>query len=273
MIELHRNSRCLAMLAAVAAVVALSGCRQMSTWTNASPSVSTPSADPFGYPPNSDTYYHKPESEPTLAPVPELPAPGHSVPTDPPPPPVPGEAENSSRDSDVNVTAKPKSIWNLRGLNPFHRKATRPESAPSVDEPAESTGTLGTPAKAAELPLSKADRTSKLNVAQPVKHEPTKREVRTESPAPQPLPLPDSYTGPIITPGAEYSVSRNVPIEAWPHAKAPVDDQTVRLRRPTARFNTEDFGPVEKVSQPETPASVVPTPETPPVPLLLPPGP
>ena len=91
MIKLFKPSRFTQTFAgtavAVGLLIGLSGCKQVSSWKNGSPFASRPAADPLDYSP-TDTYFHRPEQTPELTPVPDLPAPGHSVPTDLPPPPL-----------------------------------------------------------------------------------------------------------------------------------------------------------------------------------------
>lgn len=272
-----RMPRYLWTLVAFVALAPLSGCKQMSAWTNVAPSVSTPSADPFGYPPAGDSYYHRPELAPQLSPVPNLPSPGHSPPLDPPPPPVPGEAA-SSRESEDSVAAKPKSLWKLPSL--FNRKGTRPEPLPSEDEEPEPTGSLGPAAKSLPLPISKPESTSSVGFhsARPVNHgEPA--EAKTPSlnakPAqPEPLPLPDGYSGPIITPGAQYTTGREVGIEEWPHVqRSKVSERVaVRLRHAPSTMSADDFAPQDQ----QLPAKPVAAQSSSPpatMPLLLAPGP
>jgi hypothetical protein len=86
--------------------------------------------------------------------------------------------------------------------------------------------------------------------------------------------LDDSYEGPVITPGAQYTLGRDVPIENWPWTPRPsVNAPAVRLRNPPVQVPVEVFGPAIQ-SQVAIPLPPAPSEETSTsVPLLLPPGP
>jgi len=281
--------RTLSRLSVLAVTMAgLSGCKQISTWTNPAPSAATPTNDPFGYTP-TETYFHRPEltapaPDNSLSPVPDLPAPGHSSPTDLPPSPVPPAPEDASD----SVTARPGSKWKLRSMNFLSRKESR----------------LAVPASASEPSLSSAERSS-TNAVRPVpaarstsRYEAASGSERSRSyaqsngamsngiepaarrlpvtPPPQQLAAPtldETYTGPVITPGSQYTTGRDVPIESWPHAQRRVDDTAaVRLRKPAPLSRVEEFAPPTA----QAPSQVVAPPAqsgTASMPLLLPPGP
>ena len=270
---------------AVGLLIGLSGCKQISTWRNAAPFASRPAAEPFGYSP-TDTYFHRPEQTPELTPVPVLPAPGHSVPTDLPPPPVPAEGANSSGAGD-SVTARSKSMWNLRLMSFFQRKGSRSDAeqsavfeqarATTADRPTSGMGT------AAPISASRFDRHQSVPMngtgERSVAHFGSPERSPAEQSFPAPVQLPSrnefnsSYAGPIITPGAQYRIGHDLPIERWPHAPRTVTaPPVVRLRKFGPQVTADDFAPgaprLNSTPQPtELPSSNSAT-----VPLLLPPG-
>ena len=283
MIKLVSSSRFLWVIVAAGALVGLSGCQQVTPWMRPTPPVSRPAADPFGYTP-TDTYFHRPEAAPELSPVPDLPAPGHSVPTDPPlpPPPAPAEGANSSNSGD-SVTAKSKSMWNLRPMSFFRRKEPASDSVQSAanEQPRVSLADRSTTGTETALPVSKIDRTPSPPMnktgyrpdAGVVSTGPSTVTRRATAPN-QPAPLDDSYTGPVITPGAQYTMGRDLPIESWPHTPRTVNNPpVVRLRKQEPRPTAEDFAPRAPIqystSQPPAPRQS----DASTVPLLLPPGP
>jgi hypothetical protein len=79
---------------------------------------------------------------------------------------------------------------------------------------------------------------------------------------PPAAPLDESYSGPVITPGAQYTVGRNVPVEKWPHSR-----QQVRLRKPP-QFEVEDFAP--RTAEPSSASVPLPTPKLTSEPVAIP---
>lgn len=272
-----KMSRLLCAAAATCALLPLAGCKHVSTWTNVSPSAPAPDADPFGYPPSSDGYIHRPEAP--LSPVPALPDPGHSVPIDPPIPPAPAEAGNLAPGESISAKGKP---WALRPMSILPRKDSRSSAIqPAADvvenSHAKSNPSLATP-KPAQLPLSRLE------------HDAMPQSVRTNSSQVAPTSVPgtgslqtapsrplrndfaeETYTGPVITPGSQYSVGRDIAIENWPHAQRPATDHATLKLRKEPQFTADDFVPATPAQNsnllpPPGPASPAA------IPLLLPPG-
>ena len=253
-----------------------SGCKQVSTWSNFNRPAPTPSADPFGYPDN----YQRPELAPTLSPVPDLLSPGHSNPTDPVPP-APGEGANSSN-SRNSVTSR---LRNFRPMSLFQRKDSRSDSVQSVSAVNESPGstmsTERTPLHTATLTPPPASRPDRSATTVPASGERSRTNLgASESVISVPnattqtqAVLPDKpYSGPIITPGSQYTINRDAPIQNRNSTQPANDRPVVRLRKPTPQVVTDDFAP----KTPLQPLQTQPSPQGPPssaaVPLLLPPG-
>jgi hypothetical protein len=272
--------RTLSRLSLLAVTMAgLSGCKQISTWTNPAPSAATPTNDPFGYTP-TETYFHRPEltapaPDNSLSPVPDLPAPGHSSPTDLPPSPVPPAPEDASD----SVTARPGSKWKLRSMNFLSRKESRSAVPASASEPslssAERSSTNAVRPVPAARSTSRYEAASNSDRSRSNGIEPATRRLPI-TPPPQQLAAPsldETYTGPVITPGSQYTTGRDVPIESWPHAQRRADDAAaVRLRKPAPLSRVEEFAPptVQAPSQTIAPPALSGTAS---MPLLLPPGP
>jgi hypothetical protein len=92
-------------------------------------------------------------------------------------------------------------------------------------------------------------------------------------PGTSPRQLDDNYTGPVITPGSQYTAGRNAPIEDWPRAKRQVAEYpAVRLRKQPEPVSSDAFVPLAPAQQTPLPASIQPEPSAATVPLLLPPG-
>lgn len=239
----------------------------------------------------------------------ELPAPGHSEPEEfpapPLPPPAPAEGAGLGA-SNSAVASKSQPPWALRPMSFLNRKGSRPEPmrpAADLDEtPGTSTGTRTAfvTGNAVALPLSNNEPTP-LSTLPPLSSHPENRIVppiqsgpladqsgpsavsdhgisaTTASASDRLAPRPsqdDSYQGPIITPGAQYTIGRDGPIENWPWSPRPgVDPPAVPLRKPTVQAPVADFEPVVpgQFSTPEPPAPQQGA--TASVPLLLPPGP
>lgn len=310
MINCNRVRRLSSIAFALAALVGASGCQQMSAWTNMSPRVSTPSAAPFGHSPSSDTYFHRPDAAP-LTPVPDLPGPGHSVPLDLPPPPAPSEGVNSPKSLGDAVTTRSKALWNMRPMSFFRRKDERSDTFEAMQ--ATTRTSTESPSQAAvktdrvsaspniDRARSNIERaSSRLNnpafatnaSGNPTSYEPIRRPSGPKiivTPSQQPAQLPtstlgESHTGPVITPGAQYTIERETPIESWPHARAGTNERAtanertnandraaIHFRRQPPKMSADAFAPTEPAGQslqfapPSAGAATVP--------LLLPPGP
>ena len=289
MIKLFKTSRFTRTFAgtavAVGLLIGLSGCKQVSTWTNVSPFASRPAAEPFGHSP-TDTYFHRPEQAPELTPVPVLPAPGHSVPTDLPPPPVPAEGANSSNAGD-SVTARSKSMWNLRPMSFFQRKGSRSDAEQSAvyeqtraltaDRPTTGTATAApiSPSRFDRHPSVPVSRTEERSVAHFGSPEsfPAARSFSAPVQTQSRDDFHTSYTGPIITPGAQYRIGHDLPIERWPHAPRTVTaPPVVRLRKQGSQVAADDFAPTAPVLNSTPQPTELPQLDSATVPLLLPPG-
>lgn len=249
-----------------AALMVSSGCKQVSTWTGPSPLISSP-ADPF----ESPTTRSLETPDPELTPVPDLPAPGHSVPLDPPPappPPMPREARSVPIPSE-RVAERPTTRWNLKPINllkrgfgghSFDAEAEEPTTSQDADP-----GTVQTQYNGARSNL------------RPIS-------------APPAMPkFDDNYTGPVITPGRSYTAGRDVPIENWPHTPQrsvsayapPAYPLAPRVPAVSPAFPSNPVLSTTPASVNPTPARLVPPPEreipamsapaSPSVPLLLPP--
>lgn len=249
------------------AVVGVSGCKQVSTRSAVAPSVSPPMA-PYGYDPPDDTYLHRPESAPRLEAVPSLPAPGHTSPIDPPPP-APAPDDSAAIPTGDSITAA-KAPWALRPMSFFNRKDAKSDVRPATADAGQQQASA--PGKQPTL-LPKPEST---------RWAPTNREIvlpRQASSVPNapnvmPRSLDDSYTGPVITPGSQYTAARNAPIEDWPRANRQVAEYpAVRLRKQPEPISSDAFVPVAPTQQRPLPASIQPEPSAATVPLLLPPGP
>ncbi len=291
MIKLFKTSRFTQTFfwTAVAAglLIGSSGCKQVSSWKNVSPFASRPAAEPFGYSP-TDTYFHRPEQTPELTPVPDLPAPGHSVPTDLPPPPAPAEGANSSNGGD-SVTAKSKSMWNLRPMSFFQRNGSRSDAeqsavyeqtrASTADRPTTGTATAApiSPSRFDRHPSVPVGRTEERSVAHfgsPIGSSELSPAARGMSAPVQSQSLDDSYTGPVITPGAQYRIGHDLPIESWPHAPRTVNTPpVVRLRKQSPHVTADAFAPTAPVLNSTARPTELPPSDSATVPLLLPPGP
>lgn len=290
---------------AIAAQIGSCGCNHVSRWSSSSPSVHAPVADPYDYPPSSERYFHGPGATP-LSTVPTLPAPGHTAPAElpapghsepmeypaPPLPPAPSEGAGLNS-STPTVASKSQPPWALRPMSFLNRKGSRPEPMRPATDPDESIGSTSRnrPAYAngnsVPLPVTNIEPT-------PLTLRPENRIVppaRTAQSAetdrgisataayagdrPGSVPsLDDSYEGPVITPGAQYTLGRDVPIENWPWTPRPnVNAPAVRLRNPPAQVPVELFEPSvpRQVAIPLPPALSEESSAS--VPLLLPPGP
>lgn len=271
-------SRIVSAALATCALLPLAGCKHVSTWTNVNPSASTPDSDPFGYPPSNDGYLHRPE-EP-LSPVPALPAPGHSPATDPPIPPAPAEAGNLAPGESLSAKGKP---WALRPMSFLPRKDARSSSIQPAAEVVDNSNTgsrqtTGAP-KPAQLPLTRFERGDVSQLARgnsryvaPVTGpDTTIPQKATSLPANADIPE-NNYTGPVITPGSQYTIGRDVTIQNWPYLPKPATDTpSIKLRK-EPQFTADDFVP----APPAQNARVLPAPapaSPAAVPLLLPPGP
>ncbi len=277
MIINFKMSRLLCAAVATCALLPLAGCKHVSTWTNVSPSASTPDADPFGYPPSSDGYLHRPEAP--LSPVPALPDPGHSVPIDPPIPPAPAEAGNLAPGESISAKGRP---WALRPMSFMPRKdsrssAVQPAAEVVENSHAKSSPSLGAP-KAAQLPLSKfepnvtpqAVRTNSRLVAPATGLNAGNPQPATSRPGQSDF-AEETYTGPVITPGSQYSVGRDIAIQNWPYTQRPATDRSTLKLLKEPQFTADDFVPAAPAQNsnllpPPGPASPAA------VPLLLPPG-
>jgi hypothetical protein len=170
----------------------------------------------------------------------------------------------------------------------FQRKATRSETVESAGNDDSSTSSTERPMTTArtarpEFSPQRFERTSsvaarKANDGFGSGHGMPERSStvqKTAEPAQSPTP-DESYTGPVITPGAEYTIGRDLPIESWPHAPRTVNGPlAIRLRKNDYQAKADDFAP----AAPPLNSTPVPT-ELPrsdsgaaSVPLLLPPGP
>jgi len=272
-----KMSRLLRVTVATCALLPLAGCKHVSTWSNVSPSVSTPTADPFGYPPSSDGYLHRPESP--LTPVPALPDPGHSIPIEPPVPPPPAEAGNPAPGESISAKGKP---WALRPMSFLPRKDARSNAVQPANElveksPEKTTQGVGM-GKPSPLPLSKFDSTAAPQVRQNSKvlsSADTAFHSKPKLTAPSSEGngfVDESYTGPVITPGSQYTIGRDVAIQDWPHTQRPATGHQATLKlRKEPQFTADDFVPV---APPQTSELLPPPAAASPaaVPLLLPPG-
>lgn len=248
------------------AVLGMSGCKQISTRSTVSPSIAPP-VPPYGYDPPDDTYLHRPEMAPRLEAVPNLPAPGHTIPTDPPPPaPAP---DDSAALPTGDSTVASKVPWALRPMSFLNRKEPKSEERPSRTEIAKQQAILESNSPA----LSTKPET--------VRWAPSHREIlmsRESAPVPSapnlnPPSLDDSYTGPVITPGYQYTSGKSAPIENWPYANRSIAQRpAVHLRKQPEPVSSEVFVPVSPPSLENLPASVQPESSSATVPLLLPPG-
>ena len=268
---------------AVGLLIGSSGCKQVSSWKNVSPFASRPAAEPLGYSP-TDTYFHRPEQAPELTPVPDLPTPGHSVPTDLPPPPAPAEGANSSNAGD-SVTARSKSMWNLRPMSFFQRKGSRSDAEQSAvfeqtRRPNTDRATTGT---VAPLSQSRYDRHQSVSTSGTGERSVAHIGSPGGSPAEQSFPAPvqspsrndfnSSYTGPVITPGAQYRIGHDLPVESWPHAPRTVTaPPAVRLRKQGPQVSADDFAPTAPVLNSTPQPTELPQSDSATVLLLLPPG-
>lgn len=277
MITNLKLSRIFGAAIATCVLLPLAGCKHVSTWTNVSPSASMPDSDPFGYPPSNDSYLHRPE-EP-LSPVPALPDPGHSVPIDPPVPPAPAEAGNLAPGESLSAKGKP---WALRPMSFLPRKDSRsgpiqPASKVADSSDAKSSPTLPTP-KPVQLPISNlepgvAPQAARVNsglvapAAGPA--------IGTQQSATSRSTTSDfaekAYKGPVITPGSQYTIGREIAVENWPYTQRPVTDHATLKLRKEPQFTADDFVPAAPAQNsnllpPPAPASPAA------VPLLLPPG-
>jgi hypothetical protein len=262
MIRFNINQFAWAFLAL--AVLGMSGCKQISTRSTVAPSIAPPVA-PYGYDPPDDTYLHRPESAPRLEAVPNLPAPGHTVPTDPPPP-APALDDSAALPTSDNATAS-KAPWALRPMSFLNRKELKSELRPATVE--------------GDQQHAVADSKPPVLSAKPenVRRSPSNREIvlpRPSTPvasAQNPLPLDDSYTGPVITPGYQPASGQSAPIESWPYATRSVAQRpAVHLRKQPEPISSEVFVPVSPPEMESLPASVQPESSSATVPLLLPPG-
>lgn len=244
------------------AVLGLSGCKQISTRSTVTPSIAPPVA-PYGYDPPDDTYLHRPESAPRLEAVPNLPAPGHTVPTDPPPP-APATDDSAALPTSDNATAS-KAPWALRPMSFLNRKEPKSELRPAtVETDKQQAVTHSRPPVLSTKPEN-------------VRWSPSNREIvlpRPSTPvaaAQNPPALDDSYTGPVITP--RYQSGQSGPIETWPYATRSVAQRpAVHLRKQPEPISSEVFVPVSPPEMESLPASAQPESSSATVPLLLPPG-
>ncbi|HEY4263592.1 MAG TPA: hypothetical protein VGM98_25740 [Schlesneria sp.] len=264
MIRLNTNRFAWAFVAL--AVLGLSGCKQISTRSTVAPSIAPP-VPPYGYDPPDDTYLHRPEMAPRLEAVPNLPAPGHSIPTDPPPP-APAPDDSAALPTGDSVTAS-KAPWALRPMSFLNRKESKSEDRTSRTEIAKQQAIL--------------ESKSPVLSTKPegVRWTPSNREIVSSRPATSvasnqnlnPPSLDDSYTGPVITPGYQYTSGQRAPIENWPYANRSVAQRpTVHLRKQPEPVSSEVFVPVSPPKLETLPASVQPESSSATVPLLLPPG-
>lgn len=277
-----------------------SGCKQMSAWTNTAPMPSSSNADPFAYPPTSDTYFHQPEGAPLSpvpelpAPGPELPAPGHSLPMDPPPPPVP---EANPPVSQRSVTARLKQWMTPRPVSFFKKRETPLSSTDSSN--LGSNAAVETSERRSGFAVEEDHPSAKIQRASSRLANQSTSPAASEFPAsPPPAPrsgpkiivtpgygstsfpakpstdesFDDGYTGPVITPGAQYTIGRETPIEAWPYNRRTASNPaSVPLRKQPTQALTDSFVPAETAPQSTQPAP--PAASSASLPLLLPPGP
>lgn len=252
------------------ALICGSGCKHVATWTNGQPTNASPTPDPYGYPPVSDGYLHQPDPAPSLTPVPGLlqpglPQPGHSVPVELPPPPAPApDAAEVDSPAAESLSSRLKPKWNLKMTGFFSKKDSRPDSAPSATEMAAKTRSATEIRTSKPIPLPLA----KLEVAQIKSNgNDVKPSLSRAVPTSQSLPFDDGYTGPVITPGSQYTTGRDVPIEPWSAAQRP----TLQLRKQPANLPADDFAPNASPQTTTAQPAVQGSPAS--VPLLLPPGP
>lgn len=260
---------------AACTIFGLSGCKHISVTSPVAPMVAPPAAVD-GYSPGDNGYFHQAEPGPGLSPVPNLPAPGHSIPTDPPPPaPAPPDDSTVSNKTPGESVAASKAPWVLRPMSFLNRKESKTDvqSAATQTETARATPqpVLATTPQPALLPTPDISRWS-----------PGRRELilprqstvaASTSQTLNPPATADSYAAPVITPGSQYTAGRNAPIENWPPAKPrTVEQPVVRLRKQPAPVTSELFVPVTPSKSEAVPSSIQPEPSSATVPLLLPPG-
>jgi hypothetical protein len=248
------------------AVLGMSGCKQISTRSTVAPSIAPP-VPPYGYDPPDDTYLHRPEMAPRLEAVPNLPAPGHTVPTDPPPP-APAPDDSAALPTGDSTTAS-KAPWALRPMSFLNRKEPKSEDRPSRTEIAKQQAILESkPPVLSTKPETIRWTPSNREVAIPRQTVPVASTQNLNPPS-----LDDSYTGPVITPGSQYIPRQSAPVENWPYANRSVAQRpVVHLRKQPEPISTEAFVPVSPPKMESVPASVQPESSSATVPLLLPPG-
>lgn len=255
---------------AACTIFGLSGCKHISVTSPVAPMVAPP-ASTDGYSPGDNGYFHQSEPGPGLSPVPNLPAPGHSVPTDlPPPAPAPDDSTVSTKTPGESVAAS-KTPWVLRPMSFLNRKESKTEVQSAATQTETSRATAATP-QPALLPTPDTSRWSPGRRELILPRQSTVAASSTQTL--NPPATADTYAAPVITPGSQYMAGRNAPIENWPPAKPrTVEQPVVRLRKQPAPVTSELFVPAAPLkTEPTVPASIQPEPTSATVPLLLPPG-